>query len=483
MPTITGPSAESLSTILAQANASASSSRLVVPACEGQLELAFTADRFAFVPRGMVVTQFTPGIGTVNPAPVPSVPLVEMPSVVEMPARVGSAVGLEAVASAAALIAAQLALEWLDRQAHVIGDDLTQAYTCEVDCRHVQLVMGAVETLPLPVIEAETQAQALPCGKRMGRGVKTQEQQKKADDGKRWRLHGYSRKRDNKSHGTQAPDQSPPSNAAMACLSTRKVTHALQQALHAAAVDITATIGAMHGNGGIAHDQAWVYDSASGRTVRAGADHESMGLPVDTQWQSKDAELFRSQWIASFPDAPPDNFQPGNPKPAPGWVTEIQGRAKLITMEAARKVIDVVFDKFGAKIDQALSKDSTYRAFNVRELVKNRVSTLRWKVESALIEQCFGTARVKTRTGPQLVSTRRDLSDIRPFTWFRFSGYDAFRAGPGRPPLPEAEWKRRYQARLKKRNKTGRHRKGKGVKVPDTRWHWRPRQILDLTHK
>lgn len=481
MPVITGPSAPSLSTILSAANQSASASRVVLPACEGQLQLAFAPDRFTFVPRGLVNTDFLPRIGTVNPAPAPALPLTGPPSQVPMPARVGSAISLETVAGSAAIVAASLALEWLDRQAHSIGDDLTMARTCEIDCDHAKAILGAVELLPLPAIEAETQTQALPAAKGKRRAVLTDEEQKSADSGRRWRLHGYSRKQDNKPSGTGAPAQTPASNQTHACVSTRKVSQAIHQSLYAAAVDLTASIGAMHGNGGLVDGQAWVYDSATGSTVRAGVDHATMGFPVEQQWQAPDETYWASRWVPNFPDAPPDNTNSGSPQDAPGWVTNIQGRVKLITLEAVRKVIDVVCDQFAERIDRVLSTDRTYRAFNVRAMVASRVNALRWKIESRLIEECFGTYRVRTRTGPQIVSTRRDLSGVPYNTWFRFSGYDAFRAAPGRPALPAAEWERRYRARLALRNKTGRTRRGsKGVKVPATK-HGRPHKVRDLS--
>jgi hypothetical protein len=80
------------------------------------------------------------------------------------------------------------------------------------------------------------------------------------------------------------------------------------------------------------------------------------------------------------------------------------------------------------------------------------------------------------RRGIQIISTRKQLVG---YGWLKFSGMWAYRARRGRQPLPTKVWVARYKARLAARNKTGRHRPGKGVTVPQTK-NGRPKAIVNL---
>lgn len=88
--------------------------------------------------------------------------------------------------------------------------------------------------------------------------------------------------------------------------------------------------------------------------------------------------------------------------------------------------------------------------------------------------------KVRRRRGVQVVST--SSRRVPEFGWFKFSGMWAYRARPGRQALPKSVWLARYKARLAKRSKTGRKRKGKGVAVPALDYE-RPKRVKNLARK
>lgn len=444
----------------------------------------FAPDKPDFTPRGQIDTDFQPRAGNVNPATEPPTPLPAPITQTPMPSRVGAVLmnesTVEAMGDVALAFAEGMRTGWEPVEA--------KRQTVQQDIAFANALLSALATRTSQLVLNRTDAGRL--------------KERKDEKGKvrRWRLHGYSRKRDNSATPVPVPPSRPWTAATHYVVSTRRVADIIAQGTHALTVELIAHLGSRSGLGYCLAFQGYGRD-AQGAVTRLGTSetgYPASNTPADDP----------SKWEFRWPDDPPACAVQGDAVPVPATTTERSGRARVMTLHAARELLagqmDVwedrvrnYYGKFPGRIyvnepppdENGMIEANLeayaaryWRAANFIRLVAARRRIAEAKMAEAINAAAYATAKDKVRVGPQLVSTRRDLSRIRPFSWFRFSGYDAFRAGVGRPPLPEAEWLRRYRARLAKRNKTGRTRKSKGVKVPNTRWNWRPRQQLDLTH-
>lgn len=127
---------------------------------------------------------------------------------------------------------------------------------------------------------------------------------------------------------------------------------------------------------------------------------------------------------------------------------------------AARFILTKLLEQAGEKI--ASQKFGGY----IRAALANRIPNLAQNVAWSAMAKIEGVALAnrRRRVGIQIISTRSQ----RPYGWSVFSGKPCYRFRRGRPALPASVWLSRYNARLKRRNKTGRHRKATGVTLPPT---------------
>jgi len=126
------------------------------------------------------------------------------------------------------------------------------------------------------------------------------------------------------------------------------------------------------------------------------------------------------------------------------------GRVQFVTLDKARDLLASVSRKAVNEFEASINRlrpgaPRSYRSFLMVMQSRKLMSGV---VESAL--STLGAALVKRpkRIGVQRISTRS--SRVPTYGGFQFSGKFAFRQFQGRPLLPEAEWLRRYRARVKK---------------------------------
>lgn len=156
--------------------------------------------------------------------------------------------------------------------------------------------------------------------------------------------------------------------------------------------------------------------------------------------------------------------------------------AKDILRECARDAVKTIVEalvKRGLECMQGRRDGNGYRHLFMAEVTKaagkKALASAGAKL-AAVVKR-----RQRRRIGVQYIQTRKPGI---PLGWSTFSGMPCFRAPRGRPALPASVWLARYKARLRKRNKTGRHRKGKGVTVPTLEsGAARPKRIMNLGHR
>lgn len=147
------------------------------------------------------------------------------------------------------------------------------------------------------------------------------------------------------------------------------------------------------------------------------------------------------------------------------------GRHRLMTAADAQAALKKNAFGYLSNLLKRLRQDGSYKAWFM------------WRASLRIVGRQFGRATLeladsfytqhKRRQGKQIVSTRKTKWKRDGDYTAQFCGMHAYKLHHGRPSLSEAEWLRRYRARLKRRRQTKRRRKSTGVKVPQTR-HKRP---------
>lgn len=470
-----GPSKAATHAALNQITQSSNAKVASMPLFPGE-SLVMNPASPAVVPRGLIETDFVPHVGNQNlTKSAPPVPLPAMPSQTRMPAYLGA----DFQNSTAVELAGFAYMQWIDQWVTNIEAQFLKDMVAED-----QALISAtlVSTKTLTQVRVDNSLASKKC--------KDDDDKKRSP--KRFRIHGYSRKGAGKVTNPRGPrggasrGANLPSNQRV--LSTRRFSQILRQTIHSLTVDCIASNASYPGNGVVATDQAVVGVNRNNRPTIAGGRHYDDSGAVSVQWPdpavadwdndtSPDDE---SKWRAYFPDSPPDIDITGKTPDLPLIISETNGRDRLIPLDRARDLARDLIDNWQARIENRLTSQRGYRAWNYRQLVKDRVVTAYNNISEQLEAACYATSKDKARRGPQLVSTRRNVAAIPPLQYFIFSGHPAIRFPRGKPPLPEAEWLRRYRARLKKRNKTGRTRKdkkGRTIHVPKTKYG-RPRTIL-----
>ena len=229
--------------------------------------------------------------------------------------------------------------------------------------------------------------------------------------------------------------------------------------------DMCASIGDPRGIGGVAHGKAIVDQSGVQwpawttqiqNWVAVGVEGEPPSVPV-------------SQGVAIVEAERVDN----------GLATS--GLIQITdAMEIAREEMNLLLTAYTAKMFP--QRSGTYRKFSHWARGKARAEVYYQECCAKLKANCY--RQNKRSRGVQIISTKR--TDMQPMTAFRYSGKWAFYAGPGRPPLPEGVWLKRYRARNAKRRKTNRRRlndkRSPVSSAPETK-HGRPLRTLNLKRK
>lgn len=145
------------------------------------------------------------------------------------------------------------------------------------------------------------------------------------------------------------------------------------------------------------------------------------------------------------------------------------GPHRLVDMEKAKDFLKQRAFRYLSQYQVKFRAIGTYRAFIANEKAKRIVGRNYARAMGALRLATYAQSR--RLRGQQRISTRNEW-------WGKqgagivvglHAGHIAFKRPQGRPPLSEAEWMRRYRARLEKRRKTQRKSPRKGVKIPVTK--------------
>lgn len=145
------------------------------------------------------------------------------------------------------------------------------------------------------------------------------------------------------------------------------------------------------------------------------------------------------------------------------------GRVQFVTLDKARELLAGVSRKAVNEFEAAINRlrPGAPRSFRSFLMVQQSKKLMASAVQSAL--GTLGVVLVKRpkRIGVQRISTRSTRAPS--YGGFQFSGKFAFRQFQGRPLLPEAEWLRRYRARVRKASKKKKSGKPKvPTKAPAT---------------
>lgn len=208
----------------------------------------------------------------------------------------------------------------------------------------------------------------------------------------------------------------------------------------------------------------------------------SSQYPFGQLVNESDMDSLRAQgyeYLTPLPWTPPptlpSEFHGATPPPASPL--EIQpsqaglGRAKLIAVKHAKKIAEDVMGEYVAKVyrktKSAIGRGkSAYRRLETFNRIKLIGADKVLSAKIRLLRSAYPGKRNKK--GVQRISTRR-TKGIPKRGWFQFNGRPAYHSPPGRRPLTEAQWIRRYEARRNKRRKPGGHprpKRRKPVKVP-----------------
>lgn len=472
--TISGPSTQFLGESIGKLSRSPDTAAVQLPLFPSGQQ-TFRPGQPDFTPRGDVNTDFRPKEGNVNSAPEPAAPLQSEIRSTPMSSRLGAVVQSEEIAESLGAVC----LEWSEalRSGSWSATELRQ--TVQQDVGLVNALVSAFATMTPQKVAVISETKKL------------KDRKDEKSRVRRWRLHGYSRKRDNQPTGAPSPRKI--DNV----VSVRRVNDIISQGIHALTVQAIAMLGSREGTGFAAFGQAYARNDA-GVLSRVGLDVD--GYPVS----AGDAHD-PTRWEFRWPDQPPAAPLLGDALLCPVATTEGIGRDRVMRVRDAVELVNNRLDQWllrvrnyrgefpefrivaGQVSDEIITSQLDeyalrhWRAQNLLRMLDGWRLTAGTKMENAVYDAAYVGPSERVRTGPQIVQTRRDISRVPYNSWFEFSGYDAFRAAPGRPALPAAEWERRYRARLAKRRKTGRRRGGSGVTVPKTK-HPRPHQVRDLSH-
>jgi len=272
-------------------------------------------------------------------------------------------------------------------------------------------------------------------------------------------------------------------------ISTRRAVEIIDGAIHSWTVDTIASTGASRGVGACFYGSALVRAGAGGfHFTRADQSQESFRegevftvaedyVDLNNPEKELSAGSFLNgtvgighfKLVQDVPDTPAQ-FQIDGETTKNGIDVQSTStglaRSHLITIGEANRALEhaasVALGQFYARLRQTARK--RYRRHVVYRRARRRMAALVEITKETLHANCYPAKR--KRKGVQCISTSRARSTMPVGQWFKFNGKPAWRQPRGRPPLPAAEWMRRYKARRAMAKKTTRTIQKWGKRVP-----------------
>jgi hypothetical protein len=219
-------------------------------------------------------------------------------------------------------------------------------------------------------------------------------------------------------------------------LSTRAAHDIIQQMIHRWTLDTIASVGARKGVGSVAYGYAVV--NRGGTRVQ-----EPEEFSDSNEWAVPSGDEM---------DPPQVTLKSESKMDVEVSESDVLGRSHIITLhdacESAEETARNLYYQFLLNADKG---KTTYRKFAVVARARFRMTTFLIICKEHLAESTYSKKR--KRKGIQCISTRH--TTIPPCSIGYHGGKPAWRQGRGRPALPVSAWMNAYEARNRKRRKTG----------------------------